>query len=129
MFKEILFATDGTEASDRAAKVAVDLARSHGAALAAVFVIDPSPKFRLGKTNPWVHIANLATTGGANVPFRTLLVEDMVAYKGIVKAAKEQNADLIVVGSNTRKGLQRLLAGSTGNKVSLHAQQPVLVVK
>jgi nucleotide-binding universal stress UspA family protein len=129
MFKHILFATDGSEASDHAASVAVNLARSHGAALAAVFVIDPAPKFRLGKTNPWVHVANLATTGGTNVPFKTLLVENMVAYKGIVQAAEVQNADLIVVGSHKRMGLQKLLQGSTANKVSSHARQPVLIVR
>jgi nucleotide-binding universal stress UspA family protein len=129
MFKHILFATDGTEASDHAASIAVDLARSHGAALAAVFVIDPSPKFRLGKTNPWVHVANLATTGGTHVPFKTLLVEDRVAYKGIVQAAEVQNADLIVVGSHQRKSLQGRLLGSTANKVLSHAKQPVLIVR
>ena len=41
MFKHILIATDGSEASDHAASLAVNLARMHGARVTALFVVDP----------------------------------------------------------------------------------------
>jgi nucleotide-binding universal stress UspA family protein len=82
----------------------------------------------------FAHVAELAksdsaTSGGVAVPFETLLVEDVVAYKGIVQAAETQEADLIIVGSHGRNGLQKLFLGGTANKVSSHATQPVLVVR
>ena len=41
MFKRILLATDGSDASDHAARLAVDLARVHGGTLTALYVVDP----------------------------------------------------------------------------------------
>ena len=43
MFKHILLATDGSAASEHAAQLAVGLARTHGAKLTAVYVVDPYP--------------------------------------------------------------------------------------
>jgi nucleotide-binding universal stress UspA family protein len=146
MFKKILFATDGSAASDHAAVVAVNLARSLGAKLTAVYVVDPYPYLGVGEMNPlgfqaymgsaqehsvkaFAHVAALAESEGVTVPFETLLVEDVVAYKGIVQAAETQEADLIIVGSHGRNGLQKLFLGGTANKVSSHATQPVLVVR
>ena len=52
MFKRILMATDGSEASDHAARLAVDLARVHGASLTALYVVDPYPFLGMGEVNP-----------------------------------------------------------------------------
>ncbi len=146
MFKKILFATDGSAASDHAADVAVNLARTLGAHLTAVFVVDPYPYVGVGEMNPigfqaymgaaqehsvkaFAHVEQLAKQNGAAVPFETLLVEDVAAHKGIVQAAQSQGADLIIVGSHGRSGLQKLLLGGTANKVLSHATQPVLIVR
>ena len=146
MFKKILFATDGSAASDHAASMAVSLARMHGAKLTAVYVVDPYPYLGIGEMNPlgfqaymgaaqehavkaFTHVEQLAIQDGAAVPFETLLVEDMAAHKGILQAAQTQGADLIIVGSHGRSDLERLFLGSTANKVSSHAKQPVLIVR
>jgi nucleotide-binding universal stress UspA family protein len=146
MFKKILFATDGSKASDHAADMAVGLARTHHAQLTAVYVVDPYPYIGVGEMNPigfqaymgaaqahsgeaFAHVGELAKTGGEPVPLETLLVEDVVAYKGIVQAAETQEADLIIVGSHGRNGLQKLFLGGTANKVLSHATQPVLIVR
>jgi nucleotide-binding universal stress UspA family protein len=146
MFKKILFATDGSAASDHAASMAVSLARTHGAQLTAVYVVDPYPYLGIGEMNPlgfqaymgaaqehavkaFAHVEQLAKQEGAAVPFETLLVEDVAAHKGIVQAAQTQGADLIIVGSHGRSDLERLFLGSTANKVSSHAKQPVLIVR
>jgi nucleotide-binding universal stress UspA family protein len=47
----------------------------------------------------------------------------------IVKAAQEWPADLIVIGSHGRGGVQRLLLGSVADGVMRHAKCPVLVVR
>jgi nucleotide-binding universal stress UspA family protein len=146
MFKKILFATDGSAASDHAAKLAVSLARTHGAALTAVYVVDPYPYLGIGEMNPlgfqaymgaaqehsvkaFDHVALLAKQDGTAVPLETLLVEDMAAHKGILQAAEAQGADLIIVGSHGRSDLERFFLGGTANKVSSHAKQPVLIAR
>jgi nucleotide-binding universal stress UspA family protein len=51
------------------------------------------------------------------------------AYEAVVKVAKEQAVDVIVLGSHGRTGLRRLLMGSVTEKVIGYAPCPVLVVK
>ena len=46
----------------------------------------------------------------------------------ILSCAEEQGADLIVVGTNQRKGVKRLLLGSIAQEVLLDAERDVLVV-
>ncbi|MGE5112215.1 MAG: universal stress protein [Acidobacteriaceae bacterium] len=47
----------------------------------------------------------------------------------MVKAANEWPADLIVIGSHGRGGVERLLLGSVAESVTRHAACPVLVVR
>lgn len=47
----------------------------------------------------------------------------------ILEMASAVSADLIVVGTHARQGIQRLLAGSVSEGVLREAQVPVLVVK
>lgn len=146
MFKKILFASDGSPASDHAATVAVSLARTHQAVLIAVYVIDPYPYLGIGEMNPmgfqaymgaaqehsakaFAHIQRLVNEEGSSIPLETRLVEDVAAHKGILQAADDNQADLIIVGSHGRNGLERLLLGSTANKVSSHSTRPVLIVR
>ena len=50
-------------------------------------------------------------------------------FETIVKFAKKKNADIIVMGSHGRTGIQRLLMGSVAERVIGHAECAVLVVK
>lgn len=50
------------------------------------------------------------------------------SVKSLTSYARAQNADLIVVGSHGRKGLDRLLLGSFAESLLLQAKIPVLVV-
>ena len=52
MFKNILLATDGSAASEHAAKLAVGMARTYGATLTALYVSDPYPYLGVGEVNP-----------------------------------------------------------------------------
>ena len=51
------------------------------------------------------------------------------ARGAIVDAAREESADLVVVGSHGRTGLQRMMLGSVAAHVVAHAPCSVLVVK
>lgn len=146
MFKNILLATDGSPASETAAQLAVDLARTNGARLTALYVVDPYPYLGVGETNPmgfqaymsaaYEHaaqahrkVASMCAEGGEPVEIHLRRAEDMHASDGILQAAKEEGADLIVVGSHGRTGLSRLMLGSIAAKVVSQSPVPVLVAR
>ncbi|MDO8774026.1 MAG: universal stress protein [Burkholderiaceae bacterium] len=146
MFKKILFATDGSVASEHAAIMAINLARTHNATLIAVYVVDPYPYLGIGEMNPmgfqsymaaaqehsvkaFAHIKQLTSEGGAEVPMETRLVEEVSAHKGILQAAENDMVDLIIVGSHGRSGLEKLILGSIAAKVVSHSTRPVLIVR
>jgi nucleotide-binding universal stress UspA family protein len=146
MFKHILLATDGSAASEHAGKLAVSLARIHGANLTALYVADPYPYLGVGEVNPMgyqaysaaaqqqaaqahAQVETLCTTGGPAVNLQVRLVEDVAAASGIVQSAKELACDLIVMGSHGRTGIARLMLGSVATKVVAESSIPVLVTR
>ena len=64
---------------------------------------------------------------------KSLKVEEVlrigVPFLEIVKAAKEMDVDLIVMGTHGRTGLPHVLIGSVAEKVVHHAHCPVLTIK
>ena len=146
MFKHILLATDGSAASTHAAALAIGLARTHGAQLTALYVVDPYPYLGLGEANPMgfqaymsaamdhaaqahAAIAALAAEGGPKVNVAPRVVEDVGASAGILQTAKELGTDLIVVGSHGRSGIARLMLGSVASRVVAESTVPVLVAR
>jgi nucleotide-binding universal stress UspA family protein len=146
MFKHILLATDGSAASDHAATLAVGLARTHSAKLTALYVADPYPYIGVGEINPMGYQAYTAAAqqlaaqahakvdalcrqGGGSVALQARLVEDLAAASGIVQTARDEGADLIVMGSHGRSGIARLMLGSVATKVVAESTVPVLVTR
>lgn len=146
MFKHILLGTDGSAASEHAAAIAVGLARTHGARLTALYVVDPYPYLGIGETNPMGFQAYMAAAqqhaaqahakvealckrSEPAVNLEVRLVEDVTAMRGIVDMAQETHADLVVVGSHGRTGISRLMLGSVAAQVVAHSPVPVLVVR
>lgn len=73
--------------------------------------------------------AKLAELGQLlNVPAEQQFLEVGITEREILRVAKEQAADLIVIGSHGRHGLA-LLLGSTANGVLHHAVCDVLAVR
>jgi nucleotide-binding universal stress UspA family protein len=62
---------------------------------------------------------------GASV--RSVFLEGR-AHIELVRCAKDENADLIVMGTHGRSGVKRLMIGSTAERVVRHAPCPVLTV-
>ncbi len=146
MFKHILVATDGSEASQHAAALAVGLARAHGAQLTAVYVVDPYPYLGVGESNPYgfesymaaarqvasethTKVAALCANEKPVVQMQASLVEGATVTTGILQSAKDHGADLIVVGSHGRTGIRRLMLGSIANKIVAESHVPVLVTR
>jgi nucleotide-binding universal stress UspA family protein len=59
----------------------------------------------------------------------TSVIEAHAAWRGVVQAAESVQADLIVMGSHGRSGLEKLVLGSVTQAVLSHTRLPVLVVR
>lgn len=64
----------------------------------------------------------------AERPTRAALLAGAPAHE-IVRHARELRADLVVVGTHGRKGVERFFLGSVAERVVREAQCPVLVVR
>lgn len=72
------------------------------------------------------HGASLAEQAGFRA--QGLAVEAAPSWKGIVQAADEKDASLIVFGSHMRRGLMGHLAGSVAASTVAHTPRSVLIV-
>jgi nucleotide-binding universal stress UspA family protein len=70
--------------------------------------------------------ASLAKAAGFNARGRQ--AEAAPTWKGIVHAAEEHDASLIVLGSHGRTGLAGVLLGSVAEAVAAHSRRSVLIV-
>ena len=144
MFKKILVPSDGSQLAHQAAEFAADLAKIHGAQVVGVYVIDPFPYIGIGDASAVGLQAYMAEAQSAatksledlrqccaarGVAFEGDTIERNVTYEGILETAQAEGADLIVMGSHGRKGVQALILGSVAQKVLTHAKVPVLIVK
>ena len=144
MFKHILVPVDGSATAQMAVQKAIGLAQVFGSRVTAIFVIDPYPftgvgtDFAYGQAeylNAATAEANLAIKATktafeqAGVKVDTSVVESHAAWRGVVDSAESMQADLIVMGSHGRSGLEKLVLGSVTQAVLSHTKLPVLVVR
>ena len=130
MIRHIVVATDFSARSDRALRRATLLARRYGATLTQVHVVDDDQPAHF--VRPKVEAARTALEESARtieafdkIPAYAMIVTGDV-YSGIIEAADELGADLIVVGSHRRK-LRDLFVGTTAQRVIAHSGRPVLM--
>jgi nucleotide-binding universal stress UspA family protein len=64
-----------------------------------------------------------------NIQVKTEIISSKDISGCILDFAKENNIDLIVIGTRGRSGFKRLLLGSVASHVTTYAHCPVLVVK
>ncbi len=140
--KRILAPTDFSPASKKALKYALRFARDYGSELTVLHVIEPaaSPTFEESPAAPAFSKAEMADAGeslrtlvksfrGAGVPGVRSTIRTGVAAHEIVEAAKELDADLIVIATRGYAGWEHLVIGSTAARVARAAPCPVLVVR
>jgi nucleotide-binding universal stress UspA family protein len=140
--ERIVVATDGSDASKAAAKVAIELARATGAGLFFVTVWQElSGDFGLPYATliapevveierDWARdllAAAVVEAEQAGIPAESSSRHGRAAHE-IVAVARERSAQLIVVGSHGFGPIEGLLLGSVSAGVLRHAPCPVLVV-
>lgn len=144
MFKHILVPVDGSETSLQAVSKAAELAKAFNSDVTAVYVLDPYPFTGVGADFAYGQAQYLsAATAEANkaledvtermkdtgVTVKTLVGEGHAIHEGIVRVGENVGADLIVMGSHGRRGLEKLVLGSVAQRVLQTAKVPVLVVR
>ncbi len=139
-FQKLLIAVDNDPIATHAAEVGMDLARTLNAEMALIHVIDPSLIFAPDTGIAADELALRSEQDGKRLmaDFRARLPAAIHALQfipqgppgsEIVKAAREWEADLIVIGSHGRHGITRALVGSVAEAVMRDAPCPVLVVR
>ena len=144
MFQHILVPLDGSGPSRLALGKAAALARLTGARVTVVAVVD-THLFPHGGGELTEHETEFIQSAVANagqmledaqaelraqgVACERSLLQGHVVHEGILHAARECGADLIAMGSHGRHGLEKLLLGSTAQRVLAHATVPVLAVR
>lgn len=141
--KKILFAADFSEGSSNSLPYAVDFAKRYGAKLYLVHVIYDIAKTS-GSYVPHVSLDELYKDmeKNAKAELEKCFIEEMrgfkdleqvvlkgIPYEEMSRFAEENKVDLIVIGTHGRKGLDRMLFGSTAEQVVRHAPCPVLTVR
>jgi nucleotide-binding universal stress UspA family protein len=149
MYKQIVVAIDGSELTPKVLEHAFALARYTKAKVHVVTVTEPSvvvaPGAELITVSTGELLAELekakaeeaksildkarAAADTAGVAIETQHIRQQHPSDGVIAAAESKSADLIVMGSHGRRGLNRLLLGSQANEVLVRAKVPVLVVK
>jgi nucleotide-binding universal stress UspA family protein len=144
VFKHILIPVDGSPVAQKAAEKAVGLAQAFGSDVTLIYVIDPFPFTGLGsdfgygqaeylsaasaEADSATHAAQQVLRAGG-VRAETLVVNAHSTWRGILDTATKVGADLIVMGSHGRHGLEKLVLGSVTQRVLSHAHLPVFVVR
>jgi len=142
--KRILCATDLSTASSPAWEFAQRLAAATKADLLLVHVVPPIPlPLEEGGFDPGTYerlveegrtqalsacdqLAGSAKTRGLKV---TVHVDEGAAGPRILDTAERESADLVVLGTHGRTGLNRLLAGSVAEPVVQLSGRPVITVR
>jgi nucleotide-binding universal stress UspA family protein len=141
--KNILFPTDFSQGARAAMDHALSLARDYNARLILLYVIQdisiaewyiPSSLSVTDlvedmQKSAWKEMDKWAAEVSAQVKDVEKMVVRGVPFVEIIKTAKEKRADLIVIGTHGRTGIDHMLFGSTAEKVVRKAPCPVLTVR
>jgi nucleotide-binding universal stress UspA family protein len=133
----IVLATDGSKYSALAADHAIAFAKSYTGELRIISVVDVPTEFYAEAPQAVEDLVRKAKGFVADVKKQAeragvkaeTFVGEAEAYQAINNLAREQKADIIIMGSHGRTGLRRLLMGSVTENVIGYAPCPVLVVK
>jgi universal stress protein A len=144
-FKIILSPTDFSEPSLEALNTAADLAGHFNARLIVVHVVSRVPGYGLGVTDfesfdvaayqeQLVQVSEQSLKDMTNRPiFNNIDLKTEVrlgdAAMEIILEAEAENVDLIVIATQGRTGISRLVFGSVAEKVVRLAPCPVLTIR
>lgn len=141
-WKNMIVATDGSRFGNSAALEAISIAKQCGGNLTIVSVVSSDGLVHIEHSR--LHLKDIAEKEIVDTEknikeLKELALKEGVKAEGlilsgkpaeaIINTAKEKNADLILLGSHGRTGLDRLLMGSVTERVIVLSPCAVMVVK
>lgn len=133
-FKRLLVGTDFSPRADVALQRAVQIAGEHGAALTLFHACDVDARNDVRARKLMVVAEETARR-----KIRSLSLPDRIAatvrvaagkpFVELIRAAREERTELVVVGAHGKHFLKDLLLGTTAEKIVRKGDRPVLVVK
>jgi nucleotide-binding universal stress UspA family protein len=139
--KHILVSTDFSPSSSSALELAISLATQFDAELTLLHVWDlpvyPYMELTVGTADVTASIEQAATEClatklkevQARLPRAKSLLKMGLPWQQIVEATQETKADLLVMGTHGRRGLDHALMGSVAEKLVRLSPIPVLTVR
>jgi nucleotide-binding universal stress UspA family protein len=140
--KKILIAVDNSTCAEKAAKSGYEIAKTFGAEVALVNIIEPVPAninpdltlapvfmdtYDNSEENSHQLLKEMETKYGEGIKTTYLSVIDSAAH-GIIQQSDEWGSDLIVIGTYGRTGLYHFLMGSVAEHVARKSACPVLII-
>lgn len=144
MVHKILLPVEGSAESMAAARLGIEFAKSQGAVVHGLVVIDPYLYAGVGQASnlgqqahtlevaPWAeqHLSLLRTQCEAlKLVFHSSTVEHPSVVKGILEAQQSLGCDRIALGSRGRGLVSSWVLGSVAQKVLAQSQAPVMVIR
>lgn len=136
---KVLTATDGSEHSMKAVKRALELAEKEGAKITLMSVayfsksdfddMPPDIQEKLEKQAKDALNSAKAIFEGKGIRVDAILETGVVPANNIIRRAKEDNFDLILMGRTGLTGFERAMTGSTAAKVVAHAPCSVSIIQ
>jgi nucleotide-binding universal stress UspA family protein len=150
--KKILIALDYNPSAQKIAETGYSLATSMNASVVLLHVMEETGYYSAYEYSPIMGFNNFSSTntllpdtqndlrkgivefldkskehlgGGTNIQ---TLVKDGDASTTIVETATDLQADIIVIGSHSRSGLEKILMGSVAEKVLRHSSIPLFII-
>lgn len=147
-YSKILVPFDGSKFAKKAVQIAQDLARDHNSSLYVINVVDISavnPPGKIHSVESQKSLAQIrkAITDSARSQINKIQEEcvasgiltrgfvlEGLAHQKILQFIKENNIDLVVIGSRGLSGLSKVMAlGSVSRRISELAEIPVIIVR
>ncbi len=127
---KLLVAIDGSKQATKALEYAAVLAKNFGSKVTLLHVAEaklanlvPEEVKRISEKILW----------DAATEIKEIQVDKRLEFgspaKNIIRVSKEENQDLIILGSRGLSSVKRYLLGSVSEDVSMHAQRSVLIVR
>jgi nucleotide-binding universal stress UspA family protein len=136
--KKILVAIDGSEASLRAGKQAVDLAAALGGEACFIYVVPPVMQAGEAPFTPVDEMMEAEEQRGQRVldeaeaalgkPAVGRIIRVGVPHEVLIEVAEKDGFDLLIMGSRGLGPVRRLLLGSVADKVVHACRKPVMVI-
>lgn len=129
MFQRILIPVSDCPCSERAAETAVQLSRLLGCKLVFVHVLtDDQAELEEGRDMAQQLLERLARSARFQPMLRLTSVDGKSIAERILEVAREEQVDLIVIGTHGRQGAERLVLGSVAQAVAGSSEIPVQVI-